>query len=41
MYLEIYELERARFPIALGLAWQEESEIKDKSKRKSKIRSIH
>ena len=40
-YLEIYELECACFLTALGLEWQEESTVKEKSKRKSKIRSIN
>ena len=35
------ELECACFLTALGLEWQEESTVKEKSKRKSKIRSIN
>ena len=35
------ELEYACFLTALGLEWQEESTVKEKSKRKSKIRSIN
>ena len=35
------EFECACFLTALGLEWQEESTVKEKSKRKSKIRSIN